>query len=57
MQQALYLQGRGLGLFRGAADLADLQIAAAAELSHLWLNATPDTIEHIIVQLWDGRMW
>ncbi len=55
-RQALYFLGRGLGLFRGVADLADPQKAAAAEKAYRQLNATPDTIEEIIMRLRAGRM-
>lgn len=55
-RQSLYFLGRGLGLFRGVADLEDPQQAAAAERAYRQLNATPETIEEIIMELRGGRM-
>ena len=55
-RQSRYFLGRGLGLFRGVADLEDPQKAGAVERAYRQLNATPDTVEDIILQLRAGRM-
>ncbi len=55
-QQSLYVLGRGMGCFRGVSDMDDRGTLQAVQNAYDRLQATPETVERIIVQLRGGRM-
>ncbi len=51
-----YFFGRGIGMFRGVADLDDGEALDRARSLYRRSGATPDTVESIVMRLRAGRM-
>jgi hypothetical protein len=55
-RQALYLLGRGVGIFRGVGDMEDPRRLQAAKSAYDRLGATPETVEDMMMELRKGRL-